>query len=155
RVLRVVLRAVVQVAVRRGWLPYDLTVGIKRPPLANRDGYHPWTPPEIEKYRRHHPLGSIPRLAFEILYCTALRRGDAIVVWPRHVKDGFVTIQAQKTGLTAMFPILPELAEALARTPTGIEQWLIAPTTRRAFGNDQFGRSFERWCAEAGLSGCS
>jgi hypothetical protein len=72
------------------------------------------------------------------------------------VTGGEAEIEPRKTAghnpaLIAMFPILPELAAALAATPTGIlgKPWLIAPSGK-TYGEDLFGRHFRQWCDEAG-----
>lgn len=147
-------RAALWYARKQKWRLDDPTAGIRKPRSRNPDGHHSWTDLEIEQYRHRHPLGSIARLAIEILVNTGLRRDDAITVGHGHVKDGVVEIEPQKTrgrGQWAMFPIEPELAAALAATTTGLGQWLVAGTTGRKFTNDQFGKQFRQWCAEAEL----
>jgi integrase len=159
RMLLRAFRGALKFAREQEWITGDPSIGIKKPKLKNADGHRMWNDDEVAAYRARHALGTVARLAFEILLNTGLRRDDAIHVGPRHRDaEGFVTIEPAKTRgkrpgrpIVAVFTIEPELAEALAVTTTGIDTWLIAPTTRRPYSNDQFGRAFRQWCDEAGL----
>src|SRR4051794_22783907 len=156
RVLLSVFRGAVRFAIRKKWRADDPTAAIGKPKLT---GSHvPWTDADIERYRRRHALGSTARLAIEVLLATGLRRSDAVLIGYAHVTDGKVVIEPFKTRdhkpkpLLARFPILPELADALAATPTGIKgkPWL-ARANGAAYDEDLFGRHFRQWCNEAGI----
>lgn len=71
------LRRLLQYAVSVGLVEADATQGVKPPKQRNR-AIHSWSDSEIERFRQHHPLGSTPRLALELLLGTAQRRGDVV-----------------------------------------------------------------------------
>src|SRR4051794_23183963 len=116
RVMLSVFRGAIRYAIRKKWRTDDPSASIGKPKLTG--SYVPWSDAEIERYRRRHELGSIAWLAFEILLGTGLRRSDAVLVGYEHVSDGVAAIEPRKTAghkpkpLVAIFPILPELADA-------------------------------------------
>ncbi|MEM8789687.1 MAG: tyrosine-type recombinase/integrase [Pseudomonadota bacterium] len=55
-------------------------------------------PEDIERVRRHWPIGSDQRAGFEIMYWTGARSVDARRLGPGMVRDGMIEFQPQKTG---------------------------------------------------------
>src|SRR6185437_12057124 len=47
-------------------------------PPINPDGFHVWTAAEIEEYQACHAVGTKPRLAFDLLRYTGVRRSDVV-----------------------------------------------------------------------------
>jgi hypothetical protein len=84
------LRAMFRWAMAEGRIPDDPTVGVTRPRIKST-GYPTWSEDDIEQYKRRHPLGTMERLAIELLLTTAARRGDAVKLGPQHVCDGIIT----------------------------------------------------------------
>src|SRR5262249_3226587 len=67
----------------------DPSAGIKKPQLTNAGGYFPWTEADIAAYRNQHDLGTVARLAFEILVNTGLRgRSDVTRLGHEHLCSG-------------------------------------------------------------------
>jgi hypothetical protein len=64
----------------------DPTEGVKRPTLKNKDGIATWSEDDIAAFRAHLPLGSMERLALELLLNTAQRRGDVVRMGRQHVR---------------------------------------------------------------------
>lgn len=113
--------------------------------LKEGDGFHCWTREQIAQYRDFWPLGTRQRLAMELLYCTAQRRGDVARMGPQHVRGPKIHIRQEKTGREMVLPIIKELAEALRSTPA-------KGLTFLGFKNgDSFGNQFAAWCTKAGL----
>jgi integrase len=112
------------------------------------EGFTPWTEADAERYRKRWPLGTRPRLAFELLYHTGLRRGDVVRLGRQHIADGIATLVSEKTRVKQFIPIAPELAEAIEAGPTGDLALLAtvggAPMTKETFGN-----YFRGWCEAA------
>jgi integrase len=115
------------------------------------EGFKPWTSDEVEKYRAHHPLGTRPRLAFEVILNTGLRRGDAVRLGRQHIKDGWITIKMEKTEFDLTIPVLDPLRSAIAAGPTG-DLAIIATNSGAPFTKESFGNLFRQWCEEAGVS---
>jgi site-specific recombinase XerC len=97
------------------------------------DGYVPWSEEWCRRFEARWPLGTWERLAYEILYWTGLRIGDAVRFGPPHInKNGMGIIATEKTGKRAYIPIAkyPQLQAAIAAGPVG-ELTFIAATNGR------------------------
>ena len=147
----VTLRGLFRWAVDIGHATTDPTEGVKVARPAT-EGHAVWPAEWVERFCARWPLGTRQRVAFEILLCTGLRRGDACRVGRQHVKAGVLTIRAGKNGVDVAVPILPRLAEALAAGPCGDLHFIVTeagrPRTVAGFGN-----WFREACIEAGVAG--
>ena len=153
------LRALFRWAVAEGRVPDDPTLGVTRQKITS-SGYQTWSETDIEKYRRTHPLGTMRRLAIELLLSTAVRRGDAVRLGPQHVHDGTLMFEQGKTKgaeeATVVIPLHPDLCAAIAAMPATNIVRLAAPTflqtaLGRPFTVAGFGNWFRKCCNEAGL----
>jgi integrase len=117
---------------------------------------------EISQYRRRHPLGTMARLALELLLATAARRGDAVSLGSQNVFDGAITFSQSKTRRRAetslVIPLLPEFYEALTAMPAAKVVSMEPAKTFLKTGSGQpfksaasFGNWFRHRCDEAGL----
>ncbi|MGY2804244.1 hypothetical protein [Bradyrhizobium sp. USDA 4506] len=71
------VRGFVRFAIAQGELGHDPTVGIV--PIkagVKSKGHMTWREPQVEQYRQRHPLGTMARLAIELLLNIAARRHD-------------------------------------------------------------------------------
>ena len=144
------LRALIAHAMALGWRRDDPTEGIKLPKLRHGSGWLTWGEDEIAAYREHHPLGTMARLAFELLLGTAQRCADVVCMGWRNVRAGELTLRQSKTGATLVLPIAPELKAALDAMPKGNVVFLTLngrPFAKPAY----FTQWFIRRCREAGL----
>ncbi len=143
-------------AVKLDWIkmnPVRLADGVRVPKTA---GFHSWTDEEIAQFQVHFPLGTMPRLALEIMLWTLLRRGDARLFGPRHRKDGRVFIQNEKTKKFTILPEAPQLKAAIEAMEThGAETYLLNDRGEPFASSASFGNWFRRHCNEAGLPHCS
>jgi integrase len=154
KTIRGLMRFAVEIGLRRD----DPTDGIKPAKAPTTPGFHSWSEDEIARFEAVHEIGSPARLAMGVLLYTAQRRGDVLRMGPQQVRNGMITVRAQKTSRTTgkvlLIPIHPALAELLAATPTEHLTFLTtkngAPFTAAGFGN-----KFREWCDEAGLSHCT
>src|ERR1019366_7738748 len=106
------LRVLIRHAINIGWLKHDPSLGIKRPKM-NR--IRSWTDDEIAIYRRHWPLGTKQRTAFELFLNTGQRRSDVVrMAWPHITADNKVVVVQQKTGRRLLIPLHRDLITALA-----------------------------------------
>lgn len=99
-------------------VPVDPTLGLDKAKVAKSDGHEPWAPEEVEVYRGAWPIGTMQRLAFELIHWTGARMSDAIRLGERNVdRDGWLTFTQVKTGGEVFIPFkreLPEFAECYA-----------------------------------------
>lgn len=158
-----VLRAVFNWAMKRNpkLMSHNPAVGIAS--INNKKGgFYTWTPAEIDIYRAHWPIGTIPRLAMEVMITVGARRSDAASIGPRYefVRDGQRWLRFTAYKGRNRFPVeiesrlTPELIEALERTPTGNSHYVLS-ARQAPFTIESFGNAFKRWCVEAGLEECS
>jgi integrase len=144
------LRALFRWAVDAEHLDADPTVGVK--PLQASDGWHTWSAEEMARFEARWPTGTRERLAFDVLLWTGLRRGDAARLGPKHVIDGEITIETEKTRRVVAMPMLKPLADSIAASPTGVETF-IASADGKPLVKDSFGNWFEVVCEAAGVPG--
>ncbi|WP_154336259.1 tyrosine-type recombinase/integrase [Paracoccus sp. S-4012] len=91
-------------AKRAGQLRSEPARAVRRRAVKS-EGHVPWTAAEVERFRARHPVGSVARLAFEVVFWTALRTVDAVTIGPLNVgRDGILTVRQSKTGGTAYVP---------------------------------------------------
>jgi len=129
----------------------DPTVNVKAP-KPRTDGHAVWTDDEVARFRERWRPGTRERVAFDLLYCTGLRRGDAVKVGRQHVRNEVITLQTEKTGEVVSVRILPELAETLAAGPTG-DLAFIAGNRGQPMTKESFGNWFRSACRAAGCPG--
>jgi integrase len=159
----IAIRAVLQHASSIGLIEDDPSIGLKAK-VPRSDGHRQWDDAAIAVYRAHHKSGTAERLALEFLLSTALRRGDAVKAGRQHMVAlsdpmsgatiDVVRIRTGKTGVTALAPILPELAAELVQVPLDRLTFLVGdrggPLTP-----DAFTHWFRDACDGAGLAGYS
>lgn len=127
-----------------------------------KGGFHTWAPAEIDKFRAHWPLGTVPRLALEVMITVGARRSDAAMVGPpdEFEKDGQRWLRFTAYKGRNRYPVeiesrlTPELIAAIARTKIGNQTFVIS-SRNTAYTIESFGNAFSRWCGEAGLPHCS
>jgi integrase len=155
------LRAMFKWALAEDRVPDDPTLGVTRQKIVSV-GYRTWSEEEIRQYRHRHPLGTMARLALELLLATAARRGDVVSLGPQNVFDDVITFAQSKTKgrevATLVIPLLPEFCEALRAMPVAKVVSLKLATTflttrsGRPFRSAaSFGNWFRDRCDEAGL----
>lgn len=161
------LRGLMAFVVAKQMRTDDPTQGIKLEKPVKSMGHMTWLEPQVEQYRQRHPLGTVARLALELLLNIAARRYDAHVIGPQHViisnRDGIKKLcwrphkTLRSTGKMLKIPIIRSLQAALDAVPKperGGELPLAFLTND--FGKPfasaaAFGNKFADWCKQAGL----
>jgi integrase len=144
------LKPVFDYAVSVEWIKANPARDIKIK-LPKTDGFAAWTETEIEIFRRHHPLGTMPRLAIEILFGTVLRVSDAIALGPANLWNGKLVRRTQKTGTLLTLPILPELRAALDAMPPSAASTFLVNSLGQPFRTGDYHKKFAAWGRAAGL----
>jgi hypothetical protein len=103
----------------------DPIAGIKKPKARNGEGFVMWPAEWCAAFEAQWPIGTRQRVWYAVLYCTGLRRGDAVRVGRPHVKNGRGMIRAQKNGETAYFVVSDRLQAALDAGPIGDVTWIV------------------------------
>jgi integrase len=113
-------------------------------------GFPVWTEEELEQFERRWPRGTRERVMFDVFLYTGLRRGDAARLGKQHIRDGVITIDAEKTGTRVTIPVLPELEQTIAAGPTG-ELAIISSKKGQPIRKEVLGNLFKEACRSAGI----
>src|SRR5262245_46550013 len=140
--------------------PVDAITGGK---LAKTDGFLAWPPEDegdpIPRFRKHYPLGTVPRLAIELALNIAARRGDLHRIGPANLANGAITWMPSKTsrssGRVLTIDVLPELQAALDAMPTPGKvvptAFLVTSLGKPFASGDALGNAFADWVDDTGL----
>jgi len=149
------LRGLMLFAIAQNYRADDPTKDVRPMRVAKSRGHMTWEQPEIEAYRNTHAVGTVARLALELMLNIAARRGDAWELGPQHIKNGKLVWRPNKTkrstGKLLSIPILPEFAAALDAIPVKDAAFLVTDYGRRFKSAAAFGNKFADWCRQAGL----
>jgi integrase len=145
------MRGLFRWAAKSSFVESDPTEGVDGS-TPRTDGFRAWTEEDISRFEARWPIGTRQRLALAILLYTGLRRGDAARLGRQHVRDGVIMMRTEKTGTQVEIPILPELAEIIAGSPT-CDLAFIATPDGRPIAKESFGAWFHDACKAAGVSG--
>lgn len=110
--------------------------------------------PLFQQFEGYHGPGTKARLALTLLLYTGQRRSDVIRLGRQHIRDGFMHVRQQKTGVELAIPIHATLAAIIAETPAD-HLTLLTTQTGKPFSAAGFGNWFRDRCNEAGLAHCS
>jgi integrase len=127
-----------------------------------KGGFHTWKPAEIDQFREHWKVGTMPRLAMEVMITIGARRSDAAKIGPKDefIKDGkrWVRFTAYKGRnrhpVEIEARLTDELIAALEKTETG-HGTFVSKAGGGPYTIESFGNAFSRWCDDAGLPQCS
>lgn len=150
----------IRFAISQGQLAHDPTEGIELLKGTKSSGHMTWLEPQVKQYRERHQLGTVARLAIELLLNIAARRHDAHLIGQQHIRDGKLSWRPHKTlrstGKLLSIPIVPELQAALDAIPAGIRAdgvltFLVNEYGRPFASAAALGNKFADWCRAAGL----
>jgi integrase/recombinase XerD len=156
------IRFLIRFAISQGELARDPTedIDILKADGPKSTGHMTWLEPQIAQYRERHALGTVPRLALELLLNIAARRHDAHLIGQQHNRNGKLSWRPHKTlrttGKMLSIRIMPELQAAIDAIPQGIRAdgvltFLVSDYGRPFASAAAFGNKFADWCNEAGL----
>lgn len=153
------VHALMQYAMDRGKITEDPTAGVKN--LSGKTtGYLTWPEETITQYKKHHPIGTVARLAIELLLNIAARRFDAHLLGQQHISNGKICWRPNKTvnstNKLLKVRILPDLQQALdavskdARAD-GVLTFIVNEYGRPFASAAAFGNRFADWREAAGI----
>ncbi|NJM81215.1 MAG: tyrosine-type recombinase/integrase [Tabrizicola sp.] len=123
----------------------------------NSTGYHTWTEAEVAMFLERHGAGTKARMALLVALNTGMARQDLCGAG-RHmisIRDGQMRIAYArgKTSVAADLPVLPELAEEIARLPPDQNLFITRENSLLPYKVTSFGNWFRKRCKEAGVPG--
>jgi integrase/recombinase XerD len=155
------IRGFLRYAISEGELATDPTADLEVARVcAKSRGHMTWLEPQVEQYRERHPLGTMARLAIELLLNIAARRHDAHLIGQQHVRDGKLSWRPHKTirttGKLLSIRIMPRLQAAMDAMPSGVRAAGVLTFLVNDYGQPfaspaAFGNKFADWCKAAGL----
>ena len=155
------LRPFFKWAIKENLIAADPMDKIESKAVVSADGIIMWEPEEIERYRTHYPVGTMERVALELVMNVGSRRGDAIILGPRHLKKvkgtkyGVLAWTAEKNDkrkpVNVSTPVMADLAKAIAACPLAGSQTFLVNKQGKPFSKGGFGSWFRRACDAAGL----
>lgn len=119
----------------------------------NPDGWHTWTLEEIDRFLERHGPATKARLVLLLALNTGMARQDLTRVGWQHVKAGRIAYRRAKTSVAADLPILPDLAEELARIPADRLLFIVQDERPVGYKPETLGNWFRERCIEAGVPG--
>lgn len=115
------------------------------------EGHHTWTVEEVEKYRQFHKVGTMARLAIDLLLFLGLRRSDVVKVGRQHVQNGVISLKHEKTGADVHIPILGSLRASIDAMPVSGLAFLETANGMPFRSGNSFGNWFKKRVKEASL----
>lgn len=100
-------RAMARWWVEAGLIDADPAREVRARKAPPSDGHPPWTAEEVEAFRAHWPIGTMQRLALELMHQTGASIADAVRLGPSHLAaDGWLTYTRGKTRAVCTVPLL-------------------------------------------------
>ncbi len=140
---------------------FNPAIGIE-PINRKKGGFHTWTSEELQAFRAYWPMGSVPRLALELMISIGARRSDVCQIGPRHQfkRNGQTWVRFTAHKGRNLYPVeiearlTKEAVQALeAAGATG--STFICTNRGAGYTIESFGNAFSSWCTAAGLLHCS
>ena len=145
------LKALFKLAKRRDWRKDDPTADVDAKISGKKtEGFAPWKAEDLAAYEAKWPVGTRERLMVDVLLYSGFRRSDAFRFGPKHIRDGVITIQTQKTGTEVTMSLLPPLKASIEAGPVGTETF-IATKSGKPFTRESFGNTFRKAAQAAGV----
>jgi integrase len=160
-----------------GWGVEERGQHVKRNPALGVKGlgydkqpFHTWSEDEVAKFEQRHPVGTMARLAIDLILYTGARRSDVVDFGHRMLRqivnpetgepETWLVFTPGKTKKSTRkeiwLPLLDVLRDSLAATAHGIETFLITTHGKRHASGDSFANWFKDRVVEAELPGhCS
>jgi integrase len=146
------LKALFAWAMEEDEAQHDPTMGVKKIKYVVNEHQ------EIEQYKARHPLGTKPRLAFDLLRFTTGRREDAPRLGPRHIQGNRIRfIQAKnehRKPIEIDIPLHPDLKASIEATEIGDTTFLVTEWGK-SYTTAGFGNAVRDWFDQANLRHCS
>ena len=105
----------------------NAAAGVKSLTFA-KEGFHSWEVEEVRQFEKRHPVGSTARLAMALTLYRGMRRSDAVLLGPDHVKNGWIKFTPKKasgTTKTLELPLLKVLDDVINASATRAETFLV------------------------------
>jgi integrase len=153
--LRKLLGSMLRIARRAKLVPHGFDpIRDTSAPKAETKGYHRLSEDELEQFEAKHPLGTKPRLAFDLLLYGAQRSGDVREMTHDTIAGGRIPIEQNKTANVVDVPIVEPLRASIAAGPLG-KVYLLEDSRGGMYSGKTFYQMLKKAFVQAALPHCS
>lgn len=121
-------------------------------------GFHTWSEAEVARFRKTYRLGSMARLAMELMLNLGVRRSDLVKLGWKNMNGDRIEFSPQKGAAHyerwLSLPMTDDLREALDAM-THEEPTFLITEYGKPFSSNGFGNKMRQWCNDAHLPECS
>jgi hypothetical protein len=114
-------------------------------------GHHTWTDVEVEQFRAHWALGTVPRLVMEFALETVSRGIEITRLGRQHVHNGRIRIERAKGSDDVNLLLSDELRAAIEAMPKTNHLLFVAKVDGSPMTPNWLSKCFAEWAIEAGL----
>lgn len=144
------MRGLFSWALTNGHVTVDPTIGVQRL-KAKSDGFPAWDMEDVAKFCNAYPVGTKPRLAFELILQTGLRRSDICRAGRQHLAGNVLTIRTAKTGAVVTAELPEGIIRTIRETKTGDLAFIVGEHGK-PYSVVSFGNWFGEQCRNAGIA---
>lgn len=154
-----VWRALGRYWVDAGLIDSDPARDVRKRVAPASEGHTPWLWSDAAMFRARWPVGTMQRLAFELLIHTGAARVDVVRLGPGHVADGWLSYRRRKSKSLAVvpwtttappwFPASPYVHDCVAQAPRHLT--FLSTAKGAARSEKAFGGWFSRAVEAAGI----
>ena len=119
--------------------------------LPKSRGHHTWADDEVEQFRAHWPLGTVPRLVMELALETVSRGIEITRLGRQHVYNGRIRIERAKGSDDVNLLLSDELRAAIEAMPKTNHLLFVAKVDGGPMTPNWLSKCFAEWAIEAGL----
>lgn len=150
------LRALFNWAIGADLATFNPVAGVTK--IHKSAGFHTWSEAELAHFRDAYPVGSMARLAMELMLNLGVRRSDLVKLgWKNLIGERieFSPLKGAAHHVQRLsLPVTDELREALDAMRHDEPTFLVTEYSK-AFSSNGFGNKMRQWCNNAGLPECS
>lgn len=114
-----VLSAILTFGVKRGYRRDNPARLVDK--ISSTEGHRPWEDDEVARFRARWPVGTVERMAFELMLNTGQRGGDVIRMTRGDYRGGYIKVTQSKTSekleIKASNALLTALTDWLEKHP--------------------------------------
>lgn len=153
------IRAVLKTGIRKGVVQVNYAMFVERHPTSG-PGFRMWTDEIWDRMAAHYPLGTKPRLVFDLAGYTAQRRGDVTFLGYDNfippepgLPFGSLRVEQEKGNCVAHVPVVDELhASLMAAKERGIlgSRFFIRQDEKdEPYTKESLGNNVRKWLNDA------
>ena len=118
---------------------------------SKTSGFPVWSIDDAMQFCERWPLGTKPRLAFELFLHSGIRRSDMHLAGPQHMRGNIFQLRNLKTGTLVTHEFPDTLLRVIAETPHSPMRFITKANGEPYGRKESLGNWFGARCRDAGL----